>query len=280
MRSDPGYALLNWVSAQLGWGIYGVNLISGGLFCLGLTAFCRRQPYPWLALAVAIPYLVVVVAMGYTRQAVAIGLAMLALVALADRRRLVFVLWLGLAATFHKSAVILLPLAARPDNRYWPWTAAWVCATGLLFYYLLVSEQIDALYRNYVEAEYASQGAQIRVFMNALPAVLFLAMRSRFPLMGDERSLWSWVSLLALGFVLAYALSPSSTAVDRLALYLIPLQLFVFARLPAVLRQPFGYGAVVWAVVGYYAAVLFVWLNFADNAPSWLPYRFYLLPGL
>jgi hypothetical protein len=99
--SDPGYQVLNWLSAQLGFGIWGVNVVCGLIFSIGLARLCRHLPHPWLALAVAMPYLVIVVAMGYTRQGVALGLAMLGLVALGNRERRWFVFWIILAATFH-----------------------------------------------------------------------------------------------------------------------------------------------------------------------------------
>ena len=76
-ESDPSYQLINWVSVEMHWGIFGVNLIGGGIFSIGLSVFCLNQPRPWLALAVALPYMVIVVAMGYSRQGVALGLVML-----------------------------------------------------------------------------------------------------------------------------------------------------------------------------------------------------------
>jgi hypothetical protein len=70
--------------------------------------------------------------------------------------------------------------------------------------------------------------------------------------------------------------SPSSTAVDRVALYWIPLQLFVLSRLPDAMSQRPGLNSIwVQLVVAYSAAVLFVWLFFASHAFAWLPYQFY-----
>src|SRR5690606_36337681 len=77
-RSDPGYALINWLVAQVGGGIHLVNFICALIFVWGLGTLCACQPQPWMALLVSIPYLVTVVAMGYTRHSVAIGLLMLA----------------------------------------------------------------------------------------------------------------------------------------------------------------------------------------------------------
>lgn len=47
--SDPGYQVLNWMSYRLGWGIWGVNVVCGLIFSIGLVRFCRHMPRPWLA---------------------------------------------------------------------------------------------------------------------------------------------------------------------------------------------------------------------------------------
>ena len=70
----------------------------------------------------------------------------------------------------------------------------------------------------------------------------------------------------------------SSTAVDRLALYLIPLQLFVGSRLPDT--HTFGINPRKWnqLLILFLLAVLLVWLFFAGHSYAWLPYRNLLLP--
>jgi hypothetical protein len=273
---DPAYSLLNWLAARLDLGPYFVNTVCAALFAWGLVAFCRAQPRPWLALVVALPYLVTVVAMGYTRQGTAIGLAMLGLVALSNRKILRFVVFVALAAAFHKSAVILMPLAVLAGTKRKLWTAFWVGLSTLLFYALLLQDSVDALTENYIGAQYDSSGAAIRVAMNALPAALFLWFRKRFVMPSADRTFWTWMSLGALAFIVLLLASPSSTAVDRVALYWIPLQLFILSRLPDALGRPNGRnGVLVRGVIAYSAAVLFVWLVFATHAFAWLPYQFY-----
>ena len=276
VHGDPAYSLLNWIAAQSGLGVYLVNSVFALLFTWGLLAFCRNQPRSWLAMVVAVPYLVAVVAMGYSRQGVAIGLAMLGLVALANNSVLKFVLWVGLASMFHKSAVILLPLAVLAGTRRWFLTVFWVVLSAALLFGLLLQEAVDGLVAGYVDAQYESTGAAIRVAMNALPAALFLLLRRRFALPPAQRTFWTWMAFGALAFVVLLYVSPSSTAVDRVALYWIPLQLFVWSRVPDAMGRPGGTNAFwVYAVVGYSAAVHFVWLFFATHAHLWLPYQFY-----
>jgi hypothetical protein len=279
-RADPGYWLIIWLTADLSWGIHAANLIFGCIFSIGLVVFCREQPRPWLALAVAVPYLVIVLGMGYTRQGVALGLAMLGLVALNRRSTLVFVGWVAAGALFHRSAVILIPLGilATPRNRVW--TFVWVSVVAVALYDALLSESVDALSLNYIEAEYQSEGALVRVMMNVLPALFALCHRKRLTSDMSERNLWTWISLLALASAAWLLISPSSTAVDRVALYLIPLQLYVFTRLPDLMTGESG-GRRLWVatVLAYYAIVQFVWLVFATHSEYWIPYRFFPLEG-
>lgn len=275
---DPAFVLFNLLSAKTGLGIYLLNLLSALFFCWGLIVFCRAQPRPWLALVVAVPYLITVVAMGYTRQGVAIGIAMVAMTALGQGSILRFVLWIALAATFHKSAVILLPMAVLANSKRRIFTLLWVGVASFVLFALMVQEALSFLMGGYIEDAMQSSGAAIRVAMNAVPAGLFLLFRKRFQLTTDQRSFWSWMSWSALLLVGLLMVSPSSTAVDRIALYWIPLQLFVLSRLPNALGRVNGKNLLwVLAVVVYSAAVHFIWLFYAETAFAWLPYQFYPL---
>ncbi len=277
-ESDPGYGLLNWLGANWGGGIYLVNTVCGLLFSLGLTAFCRQLPRPWLALAVAVPYLVLVVAMGYSRQGVALGISMWGFALLQRGRLWKFILSIAVAGLFHKSALVLIlvAFASRTKNKFLTFIAVLAVAAGL--YVLILADSLDFLRVGYLEAEYQSAGAGVRVAMNALPGLVFLMFQKRFVLTPDQHRLWIYMAWVSLGFVALLWLSPSSTAVDRVALYLIPLQLFAWAHFPDAIGKPgrrnlFG----VLLVLGYYSAVLFVWLFFADHRHAWIPYKFYPL---
>ena len=272
---DPAYQFLNWLGANWFGGIYLVNAVCAALFVWSLLAFCKNQPRPWLALLVSIPYLVTVVAMGYTRQGIAIGIAMLALVALQQGSIRRYVLYIAFAALFHKSAVILMPLAILFSSKNSWLVILSVASASFLTYIILLADSVEKLTTNYLTAEYESTGALIRVVMNALPAIIFLLYRQRFNLEPAQSKFWAWVSYIAIALLVALFISPSSTAVDRVALYFIPIQLFVLSRLPDAIATNRNSQAWVLAVVAYNAAVLFVWLFFATHSQYWLPYQFY-----
>ena len=278
LLADPGYQLVSWISLRAGWQIYGVNLFCGGIFIFGLVQFCRTQPRPWLALAVAVPYLVIVVAMGYTRQSVAIGLAMLGLVALMRGETRRFVLFVFLAGTFHKTVVLLLPIAglASSKNRYW--TTLWALLVFIAAYFLFLQESVESMYALYIEEGMQSQGALIRLLMNAVPAAIWLFWGRRFHFSVYEAALWRWFAIISLAMFVALWVTPSSTVLDRFALYFAPLQLIVFSRLPGFFsRAALNRRIIISSILLYYAAVQFVWLNLGDHAHAWIPYSFYPL---
>jgi hypothetical protein len=274
--NDPGYRLLEWISIEFGWGIYGVNLMSAAIFSYGLVVFCRHLPRPWLALAVAVPYLVIILGMGYSRQGIALGAAMVGLVVLGQGNVRKFVFWVVVGALFHKSAVLLLPIAALAASRNRWLTAVWVAVVAVVAYVLLLEDSIDYFTTGYLDAEYQSQGALIRLIMNVLPAFILLFKRKRFSITMPQERLWFWLAIGVLALLVLYYVTASSTAVDRVGLYLLPLQLMVFAHLPEVMGHKSGKGNLYWVlgVLFYYAAVEFVWLNFATHSVYWLPYRF------
>ena len=276
--SDLGYQFFNWVGSNIWGGIYLVNIVCASIFSWGLLSYCKFQPRPELALLVAVPFLIVVVSMGYTRQAAALGFAMVALIALQTGRFKQFLFLIGLAAIFHKSALIFLPFSMfyAFKNRLLI-ILAMVLSISCIYVFLL-QEYIYMILGYYVDLQYNSSGAGVRVAMNALPAAIFLIWRNRFDITNRQRNFWTWLSFGALCLIPLLFLLPSSTVVDRLALYWIPLQLMVWSHVPCVLgkrqkRNP------VWvsAIIIYSAAVLFTWIFFAEHRMLWLPYQFYPL---
>ena len=274
---DPGYQLVNWLSSNSGLGVWPVNLVCAIIFCFGLLRFARTLPSPALAVVVSVPYFIIVVAMGYTRQAAAIGFVMMALDALRSGRLVKVAMFFFLAVLFHRTAFVLIPLIGLSRTRQRVPTLLASASLALALYFAFVDSSVDQLVAGYVDRQYDSSGAAIRVAINVVPAVIFLLLGRRFRLLNrDEWTLWRNFSLAALACVPALFLAGSTTVVDRLALYLIPLQLFVLSWLPQVIgRNERDNRPTVIGIILYSILVQFVWLNFAGHSRFWVPYQFY-----
>ena len=274
-RWEPGYTLVNVVADEAGAGIWLVNLNCGLIFMYGVVQFAWRQPNPWLAVLVGVPYLIIGVGMGYTRQAVAIGCCMAGFAALSRGSFRKMVLWVLAAAMFHRTALVVLPLVtlSYTRNRFQTFL---VLIVGVYIAYKLLWTDIDKFQNLYIHRVYEAQGSGVRLAMNITPAVIFLAASRRFGLNEDERRIWRNVSVLAVLSFLVWFGTRNTVVVDRLALYLIPLQIVVFSRLPNVLsRSDRPSGEYKALIILYCALVQFTWLNFANHAKYWVPYTLY-----
>lgn len=272
-NTEPAYGLLNWLGAQAGWGIWFPNLVCGTIFTWGLIAFCRQQPNALLAIAIAVPYFVIGVGMGYTRQSAALGLIMLGLVEHLRGRTLRMWIFLVLAPTFHTSAVVMIPLFGIAAVRGGVLTAglAVVVAAVLFFQF---SGRISARLDFYSAHQFSGSGAVPRLGMNVLPAIMYLAFRTRFTNHAAEMRLWTIFAVTAIASMLLLFFVDSTVIVDRMGLYLIPVQIFVLSRLPvAVGSRSRPSLLVLLLVLAYSLMIEVVWLNLGSWGHAWLPYE-------
>jgi hypothetical protein len=172
--------------------------------------------------------------------------------------------------------LIVLPLVALSVNRNRIVVGASVGASALVAFFLFLQSSVDELTAAYDDPSITSEGALIRIIMNLVPATIFLIFQKNFRMPNEQRILWRNLSVCAFIALILLMGIQASTVVDRLALYMIPLQLVVLSRLPIALqRKGVSVRVLTIAVLAYSAVVQFTWLNFAGHAGFWLPYRVY-----
>ena len=276
--TDPAYAFLNWISAKVDGGVYVANFACALVFALGLSSLARKQPNPWLAMTVSVPYLVIVVGMGYTRQAAAIGAICWAISTARHDRVWRIIAKVAFGALFHKTAILFLPILLAP-----------VAKRNLLFGILgsiafvalaviALGGSSDRLVANYVNSDYQSSGAAIRIGMNVLAAAIFFAFRKNFLIPPPEKLIWTIISSLAVLSIFGLLFSSSSVGIDRLSLFLIPLQVFVYGNIPSL--PNFAQKSRItttFMIISYSVAVQYVYFVHGSFSYTWLPYRTILL---
>jgi hypothetical protein len=271
---DPGFIGITWISAKLGFGVYGINIACGALIVFGLSAFCRKMPLPWLAWLIATPYFLTVVSMGYSRQATAVGLVFWSLSYLIDNRQSKFIVMVLLAALLHKTAIFLLPIGILR----WLVQKPRFLLPGSILFFLAIMWVAPYLASYLVKSPYYSGGAPVRVLMNGLPAILLILLRKQWqgPKF-DYSNIWFLIALASIASI--FLVWFASTAVDRIGIYLLPIQVYVWSNLPSLsIVKDRGLSRTVTAlIVLLYGSTHFVLLNFAYHQVCWVPYRNLLL---
>jgi hypothetical protein len=275
-KGDPFYTLLNWAANTAGFTIWFVNLGCAIVFVWGLASLARTQPNPQLAMLVATPYLAIVVAMGYTRQGAALGCVMYAISQIERSSYVKISVALLAAAAFHKSAIVVMPFFMIALVRGASLGLIVPVVAGIFGYKFFLQDSVDSLMHSYVDRGYGSVGALPRLLMNVPPALLCLFYLKRFRFDRGSRIFWIATSLAAIFVLVAFYYSPSSTAVDRIALYLIPLQVVILARMPSAFGTPTEQNkSFVIGVVAYSLLIELVWLVFSKYGYCWVPYRIF-----
>jgi hypothetical protein len=274
-QRDVSYDFIFWLSSQYFNGIYTTNLILSILFVGGLLKFCRSLPMPTLALSVAMPYLVIVVGMGFTRQSASLGIVMWAMSELRENKKLKYYLLIILAATFHKSAVIMIPFGLLIDwNKV---NLKSLLAVLVIFgsaFYLLVFDRAFTLYHHYVERGMEADGALIKLSLTILASYFIWRNYHKWKLFHDHRY-WMGISIASVMLLTLIPIAPALA--DRVAIYFLPLQVIVAGRLPLLIDGIANRTYFVLATLILYTSVLFVWLNYAGHVYHWVPYANYLL---
>jgi hypothetical protein len=269
---DLGHVIINRLAGEMGFDFFAVNVVNAIAFTVGLFAFVNRQPLPWLAMACAVPYMVTVVGMGYERQASALGMLMLAMNAFADRNVWRYLLFVFLAGLFHRTAFVFLPFAILVNGFRMSFSVIAVLVGGFALGGSVLTGAKDVYVKNYVEdSSYQSSGGLVRILVGLAATTAFAVFWKTYKTRYRD---FDFLLYCAIATVISVPLVfVSSTAVDRLALYLLPFQIAVVSRLPDIFAKSASRGPIVVGILGAYAALFLVWLNYSPEAQDcWIPY--------
>ncbi len=270
---EPAFGIINWFIGQLGAGdsgIYWVNFSIAIIFVSGLVRFAKTTQLPFLALISVTPYLVIAIGMSAARQSAAIGLVFHLMA--SWRQGLAYKVSLSTLATlFHNSGIMSFIFVLQSlKMRLWVRLLLYGLAAVVLYPVLMQTDAALKYQKTYLEDNIVSSGALMHALLNVIPSVIYLVFwrqwRARF---GASELL---LLLAVLSILSVFGVGVSSTGVDRLALYLSPIQMMVYGSLPFL----FGYQYKTQLTVGIIAIqllIMFLWLSYANTAEPFLPYQ-------
>lgn len=273
--TDAAFGFVTYMSIKLGSDLYGVNLFCALSLVIGCARLAWRTPAPWIAMMAAVPYILIVIGMGYLRQAASMGFILLSLVNFIERGWVRGIIYFTLAILLHISSLVVVPVVAAVAARRRPLLLLPIAGIGVVAYLLVLSgARMDQFEVGYIDQEYASGGALIRLLMNFVPAVLFLASRKYVDIPKDEKLLWTLVSVISIVFIVIFPIAPSTTALDRTGLFFAPLQVFVFGYFMQIMRSKGRMNSIyIFMLIVYLIFVQLIWLSFAKHSYLWVPYR-------
>lgn len=267
-KQEVGYMLLNYISWNFGLGINFVNFICALIFIYGIYNFIKTYPYFWLSIMILL-YSIYVVGGGYTRQSVALGFVFFAL-SFWKESKLKYILCIFVAFIFHYTVLFMLifyiiSVKSRLIQFLYIFLIIFVLIIlGDKYLYTKVSVYIFS-------DDYVSGGAMTRILLNLIPSLIYIYFyykkQNNYKKQNDI-----WLNISFTNIFLFFSSFYFSLIADRLALYLVPIQIIGYFTLIDNVKsnlKPFIY----FMISFLYFIVIIYWFNFATHAYSWIPYK-------
>ena len=229
-----GFDILTSLSRTFDLGFQGLNFLNAILLILGLYYFSKNKNNKLLIYLISFPILIIIVGMGYTRQASALGLLLISVSFLEERKIKESLFFVFLAFTFHKTAIIFGIVYVFYFNKINLFILISLIILSFSLYFLYFGKQINHILYHYLGPgnDFISIGALPRTSLFLISSLIFLLNPKIFVNSNSQLKLYSSFSLIILfffPFVLLY-----STALDRILLYFFAIQLLIFSQLDFV----------------------------------------------
>jgi hypothetical protein len=229
---DQEERFFHWLNLglnQLGLDFVWMHMACAVIFVYCFARFAKESPKPMLFLALCFPILVVQLGMSGVRQAVAVSIMLLGLIAFMDGKKLLTAFWILVAAQFHESAYIFLPLALMVGRKVGTLrlVLALIVLSPVAAY--LVGSRLEVYSNRYIEQIYGENsagGAVFRYAMVLIPSLFFYYHKDKMRLFFPRSFDLMWVFSLII-FGLGFIGLVSTVALHRLTYYVMPVGFFI-----------------------------------------------------
>ncbi len=130
----------------------------------------------------------------------------------------------------------------------------------------------------YILGGMESKGAYPRLLLNVIASLLVISGFVKEPKTKDI-IIFKTMSFFSLFFLFLIPIL-GSTTIDRLSLYLYPLQFYAYSFFVYNIKNKSSKFFFYYAIMCLYFLVLVVWLLFAVHREAWIPYKNILLKAL
>ncbi len=274
---DVGYTLIiKILSYRFNFQI--IILFLSILFTAPLFIFCAQLKRPYLALTISYPYFCVVVGMGLIRQSIAISFLMLCIIFISQKSFNKFLLFNIFSSLFHFSAIIfssiLLIFSDYIEKKRINILFTLILGSILLLLTVYNYESISNKLIAYIKPSNFYNEAKSAIviwIINFLPITLYLKNISKFKFNKFLKRIiiFFFVFEIFLFFLIFF----NTTFAYRFSLYGFPISIYIISFLPDADIVKIKSKYVTLSLVFLCFITLAYWLQNANHAYCWLPYK-------
>jgi hypothetical protein len=274
LHTEPAYYILMYLVKKMNLTIHWLNLLTSFIAITPVFYFSYRQKNRWIALMSIATALFVMSYIGYARQAPAIGLSIWATFRFLDKKFIGCFLILITASLFHNSAMILIIvfsgfilLQVRVGYKF-----AVLALLGLAW--MIYAERVVGRITNYFDLGLVSMGALPRIVLVDIALIIAIIFRKALFNSRFEREVMLY--FCCCGILASSLFFLDSIMADRLILYWLVIQIFVYGNLSSItVNNDYRVLSLV-SIAAVNLSVLLVWLVYGTFSRDWIPYKNFL----
>ncbi len=281
VNTEFGYDFIILLFKTFGLDIVHLNLFLSIIFFLSLTLFFNILDNKYLAIIISFPFAILLLGMGFQRQAISFSFLLFAVYYLSKDKKNIFYLFLILGIFFHKSLIIFIfyYFFEKLKNISSLFSKNSIIILSILIIFLFIFRQnflslIDIYLLDQSKEFEPSKGAYYRIFPSFISAIIYLYFYKNLNYSNDIKSFFLYLTFISIFTSIIMIILP--TFADRLNLYLLPLQIFVFTNIITISGLKKYSIIIELAIISFYFLFLLVWLTFATHRQFWIPYNNYL----
>lgn len=273
-KADWGFTLLLYIFFESEHKIYIVNFICALIFISSIFYLAIKQDKPILLIFVAAPYIINVIGMGYTRQSVAYAFLIFSILAKKNNNNILFIFLIIIGSLFHKSLLPFIILYFVDIKiRLKEFLGFLILLIILSLVALYKFETINFYFYYYLGEgkHHTSSGVLYRYLINCIPVAIILFFGFKFIKSETEKKIIIALSVFTVLGLIFHQFS--TTAFDRMGLYLTILQLYVYSNLSVIIINNYLKRIAYVCVIFLYFMINYGFLFFSTYRTDWLPYN-------
>lgn len=260
-------------------GIYGVQLICALILIISLNKFLITLKDYEIGLIIFIPVGIIIGAMGYISQTLALSFGLLAITQINKKNYYNYFIFIILSILSHISGAFFLIffLVYFNLNKKNLISVFLLCILSIIILYVINMERINLTLYLYIGPgmHLQSLGALPRFFFSLISAFIFLLYIRKKINNSNERkvyTIYSYLTILLLPLIFI-----ASTFADRINLYFVPFQAYVFTTYVYLLNNSSLKKLMNSLIIFFYGMTMIIWLLVGSHSHHWIPYRIFPL---
>jgi hypothetical protein len=272
-REKPLFYLINRIAIFFNGGSALVNCFSAFVFSISLIYFCIFSGNLYLGLTIAMPIQIIVIGMGYMAQSIALAFLMTAYVQFIKERKFFFLILIVTGSLFHASLIIFAPMIFINFFHKNFLQKFILFAITIIIIFILLESYFNEMINNYILDDLSSPGAIYRLLLNFISVLIFLIFINKKKLCTNYKILFYFFSFNSLVLIILVNLSFATTAIDRIALYLNPIQILIINKFLITNFSANNRKIISTAFFIIYFVFMYTWFNFSNYSSDWIPYN-------